>query len=95
MKRIGIELGNSFDIDKVDPAIKAGLETAPEDALALMAWKVRTLASVVNGWQGAQIALMSHATHDDQGVAVAPPGFANVPPYGVPFGTFRMLDVAL
>jgi hypothetical protein len=50
MKRIGIEQGNSFDIDKVDPAIQAGLETAPEDALALMAWKVTSLARVVNGW---------------------------------------------
>ncbi len=35
MQRIGIERGKSFDIDKVDPAIKAGLETAPEDALKL------------------------------------------------------------
>ena len=40
MRRIGIESGKSFDIDKVDPAIKAGLTTAPEDALKLMAWKV-------------------------------------------------------
>jgi hypothetical protein len=32
MQRIGIERGKSFDIDKVDPAIKAGLATAPEDA---------------------------------------------------------------
>jgi hypothetical protein len=50
MQRIGIERGKSFDIDKVDPAIKAGLETAPEDALKLMAWKVNSLARVVNGW---------------------------------------------
>ena len=50
MRRIGIERGKSFDIDKVDPAIKAGLETAPEDALKLMAWKVNSLARVVNGW---------------------------------------------
>ncbi len=50
MQRIGIEPGKSFDIDKVDPAIKAGLETAPEDALKLMAWKVASLARVVNGW---------------------------------------------
>jgi hypothetical protein len=50
MKRIGIERGKSFDIDKVDPAIKAGLETVPEDALALMAWKVASIARVVNGW---------------------------------------------
>ena len=50
MQRIGIERGKSFDIDKVDPAIKAGLETAPEDALKLMAWKLPSLARVVNGW---------------------------------------------
>ena len=50
MQRIGIERGKSFDIDKVDPTIKAGLETAPEDALKLMAWKVASLARVVNGW---------------------------------------------
>jgi hypothetical protein len=50
MQRIGIERGRSFDIDKVDPAIKAGLATAPEDAQKLMAWKVRSLARVENGW---------------------------------------------
>ncbi len=50
MKRIGIERGKSFDIDKVDPAIKAGLETVPKDALALMAWKAASIARVVNGW---------------------------------------------
>jgi len=50
MQRIGIERGKSFDIDKVDPAIKAGFATAPEDALKLMAWKVRSLARVENGW---------------------------------------------
>jgi hypothetical protein len=50
MRRIGIERGKSFDIDNVDPAIKAGLETAPAAALKLMAWKVPSLARVVNGW---------------------------------------------
>jgi len=40
MRRIGIERGKSFDIDGVDAAIKAGLATAPEEALKLMAWKV-------------------------------------------------------
>ncbi len=49
MQRIGIERGKSFDIDKVDPAIKAGLATAPEDAQKLMAWKVSSLARVENG----------------------------------------------
>ena len=50
MRRIGIERGKSFDFDKVDPAIKAGLETAPEEALKLMAWKVSSIARVANGW---------------------------------------------
>lgn len=50
MKRIGIEPGKSFDIDKLDPAIKAGLASAPEDAQKLMEWKIPTLARVVNGW---------------------------------------------
>jgi hypothetical protein len=50
MQRIGIERGKSFDIDKVDPAIKGGLATAPDEAQKLMAWKVRSLARVENGW---------------------------------------------
>lgn len=50
MQRIGIEPGKSFDIDKVDPAVKAGLVTAPEDAQKLMAWKVPSLARIANGW---------------------------------------------
>jgi hypothetical protein len=50
MKRIGIEPGKSFDLDKVDPAIKKGVERAPKGAQELMKWKVATLAKVVNGW---------------------------------------------
>jgi hypothetical protein len=50
MKRIGIEPGKSFDIDKVDPAVKKALEGVPEDGQKLMAWKIPTLARVVNGW---------------------------------------------
>ena len=50
MKRIGIEPGKSFNIDALDPQIKAALQTVPEDAQALMTWKVPTLARVVNGW---------------------------------------------
>jgi hypothetical protein len=50
MQRIGIERGKSFDINKVDPAIKAALESAPADALKLMAWKLASLARVTNGW---------------------------------------------
>ena len=50
MKRIGIEPGKSFDFDKLDPAVKKALESAPEDAQQLMEWKVPTLARVANGW---------------------------------------------
>ena len=34
MRRIGIERGKSFDLDKLDPAIKTAPESAPKDALA-------------------------------------------------------------
>ena len=50
MKRIGIEPGKSFDLDKADPAVKKALERVPEGAQELMRWKVPTLARVVNGW---------------------------------------------
>jgi hypothetical protein len=50
MKRIGIEVGQSFDIDKVDPAVAKALERVPQGAQELMRWKVPTLARVVNGW---------------------------------------------
>ena len=50
LKRIGFEVGKSFDLDAADPAVKEGLESAPQDAQALMAWKIPTLARVVNGW---------------------------------------------
>jgi hypothetical protein len=50
LRRIGFEIGKSFAIDKVDPAVKKALETVPEDAQKLMAWKVPTLARVVNYW---------------------------------------------
>ena len=50
LKRIGFEVGKSFDLDAADPVVKEGLESAPQDAQALMAWKIPTLARVVNGW---------------------------------------------
>ena len=50
MKKIGIEPGKSFDIGKLDPVVQKALETAPQDAQKLMAWKVPTLARVANGW---------------------------------------------
>ena len=50
MKRIGIEPGKSLDFDKLDPAVKKALESAPKDAQALMSYKVATIARVANGW---------------------------------------------
>jgi len=50
MKRIGIEPGQSFDIDKADPVVKKALKAVPKIAQKLMEWKVPTLARVANGW---------------------------------------------
>ena len=50
MQRIGLEPGKGFDLNTTTPAVRKALETAPEDAQALMAWKVKTLARIVNGW---------------------------------------------
>jgi hypothetical protein len=50
MKRIGIESGQPFNLSSLDPDIQAALQTVPEEAQALMKWKVETLARVVNGW---------------------------------------------
>jgi hypothetical protein len=51
MKRyLGIEVGKSFDIDEVDPAVRKALEGVARGAQELMRWKVPTLARVVNGW---------------------------------------------
>ncbi|WP_223538019.1 DUF1254 domain-containing protein [Pseudomonas sp. GL-B-16] len=50
LKRIGIEAGKPFNMDALDPKIQAALQTVPQDAQALMTWKVPTLAREVNGW---------------------------------------------
>jgi len=50
LRKIGIEPGKSFDISKIDPAIRNGVMSAPTDAQKLMAWKVPTLARVEKGW---------------------------------------------
>ena len=50
LRKVGIEPGKSFDIDKIDPAVREGLATVPQEAQQLMAWKLPTLARVVNGW---------------------------------------------
>ena len=50
MRRIGLEVGKSFDIGKVDPVVRQALERAPEEAQKLMAWKFPTIARIANGW---------------------------------------------
>src|SRR5258705_13669398 len=50
MRRIGIEPGKSFDIEKVSSAVKTALESAPSAGQKLMEWKVATLARVANHW---------------------------------------------
>jgi hypothetical protein len=50
LKRIGFEPGKSFDMSKVDPVVRKALEDAPAAAQQLMAWKVPTIARVVNYW---------------------------------------------
>src|SRR5262245_5444841 len=50
LKKIGFERGQSFDVQKLDPATRKALAGVPAEARRLMAWKVPTLARVVNGW---------------------------------------------
>jgi hypothetical protein len=50
LKKIGFEPGQSYELGKANPSIRRALESVPEDAQQLMAWKVPTLARVVNGW---------------------------------------------
>jgi hypothetical protein len=50
IKRIGIERGASFDISRLDPAVREAVESAVQDAQKLMAWKTPSLARVANGW---------------------------------------------
>lgn len=50
MKRIGIVPGQSFDFEKLPPAVQKGLGAAPEAGQKLMEWKLPTLARVANHW---------------------------------------------
>ena len=50
MKLIGIEAGKSFEIGKLDPAVKRAMEEAPQATQKLMTWKLASLARVANDW---------------------------------------------
>jgi hypothetical protein len=51
MRRLGLEAGQSFNLDKADPVVHKALQEAPAAGLAAMNAKQPTLARVVNGWQ--------------------------------------------
>jgi hypothetical protein len=50
MKKIGIERGGNFDIEKLSPTVRTALEAAPSTAQKLMEWKLPTIARVANHW---------------------------------------------
>jgi hypothetical protein len=50
LKRIGFEVGRSFDFANTPAEVQKGLAAAPAAAQKLMAWKAPTLARVANGW---------------------------------------------
>jgi hypothetical protein len=51
MKRLGIEVGKTFDFENINPITKKALEAAPASGLKAMQAKSPTLARAVNGWQ--------------------------------------------
>jgi hypothetical protein len=51
MKRLGLEPGKSFDLEKVDPVVRKALEEAPTKGLKLMNDRLASIALIVNGWQ--------------------------------------------
>ena len=50
LKRIGFEPGKSFNIYEKDAVVRDALVSVPDDAQALMKWKIPTLARVANNW---------------------------------------------
>jgi len=81
LKRVGFEVGKSFDLGKADPAVKAGLESAPETAQKLMQWKIPTMARVVaNGWSMNTDTMGVYGNYYSKRAMVAQAGLgANVP----------------
>ena len=50
MKRIGIEPGQSFDLNAAPDLVQRALETVPQAGQTLMRWRGSRLDRVVNGW---------------------------------------------
>ena len=51
MKRIGLEVGKPFDVEKLPPSIRTALDRSAVDGLKAMYAKIPTMARTVNGWQ--------------------------------------------
>ncbi|WP_206107750.1 DUF1254 domain-containing protein [Paludisphaera rhizosphaerae] len=51
MRRLGLKAGESFDPERLAPAVRKALDEAPAAGLAHMNAKLPTLARVVDGWQ--------------------------------------------
>ena len=50
LRRIGFEVGKSFDVTKLDPSVRKAIDDAPAQAQKLMEWKLPTMAHVANYW---------------------------------------------
>ncbi len=51
LKRIGIDVGQSYEPERLDPTAQEALKRAAADGLKAMRAKLPTLGKVVNGWQ--------------------------------------------
>lgn len=51
LRRIGLEAGKPFDLARLDPAVRKGLESVAADGQKTIVDKIPTLARVVNGWE--------------------------------------------
>lgn len=51
LRRIGIEVGESFNADVLDPASRQALSTVPGDPVTVLHSRLPGIASIVNGWQ--------------------------------------------
>jgi hypothetical protein len=51
LRRIGIEVGESFNADVLDPASRQALSTVPGDAITVLRSRLPGMARIVNGWQ--------------------------------------------
>ncbi len=50
LKRIGFQVGKSFDLSQASPEIQRAFAKVPKAGQQLMAWKLPTVGRVVDGW---------------------------------------------